>query len=63
VARLPLRIATLLLPTEDPSVDPPGVSVVLGEDPGPVALTFDDGETVRFGAREDVTARDARMRP
>jgi hypothetical protein len=63
VARLPLRIATLLLPTEDPSLDPPGVSVVLGEGPGPVALTFDDGETVRFGARDDVTTRGACRKP
>jgi hypothetical protein len=52
-ARLPLRIATLLLPIEDPSAEPPPVSMLLGEGPGAVALRLEDrGETVRFGARE-----------
>jgi hypothetical protein len=63
VARLPVRIATLLLPTGDPFVEPPGVSVVLGDGPSPVALAFDDGETVRFGGRDEVTTRDTHRRP
>ena len=57
VARLPLRIATLLLPVEDPAAEPPPVSLLLGEGPGPVALRLEDrGETVRFDEREQVLA-------
>lgn len=53
--RVPMRIATLLLPIEDPSAEPPPVSLLLGEGPGPVALCLEDrGETVRFGAREQL---------
>jgi heparinase II/III-like protein len=55
VTGLPLRIATLLLPIEDPAAPPPAVSLLLGERLEPTALSFDDGrETVRFGEREEV---------
>ncbi len=62
-ARLPLRIATLLLPIEDPSAEAPSVSMLLGEGTGPVALHLKDrGETVRFGAREAARGRAAPAR-
>jgi hypothetical protein len=54
VTRLPLRVATLLLPVEDPLAAPPGVSVDLDERRGLVGLDIDGRESLRFGDREEV---------
>jgi heparinase II/III-like protein len=60
VARLPIRIATLLLPIEDAGSEPPSMSMLVGEGPVPAGLSFHgDGETVRFGAHEDVVSSHA----
>ena len=49
VTRLPLRIATLLLPTEKPLGPPPPVSPLVGEGSELLGLVFGDGqESVRF---------------
>ncbi|HEV8441372.1 MAG TPA: alginate lyase family protein [Methylomirabilota bacterium] len=57
VTRLPLRIATLLYPIQDPLATPPSVSLLEGEDAGAVGLSFDDGgEIVLFGGREQIVA-------
>ncbi len=56
VTRLPLRIVTLLLPTENPSARPPVVSPLAGEGPGPVGVVFEGGrESVRFDESGGVT--------
>lgn len=53
VTRLPLRIATLLVPTENPFASPPAVSPLVAEGPGPVGLVFGDGqESLRFDDRD-----------
>ena len=58
VARLPLRIATLLLPTQDLLAAPPAVSPLFVDGAGPLALSMDRGrEVVHFGACEKVIAR------
>jgi hypothetical protein len=55
-ARLPLRVATLLLPAADPSAPPPVVSPLSGDGPGPAGLVFGDTlETVRFDGPDGVT--------
>jgi hypothetical protein len=49
VARFPLRIVTLLLPTENPSDSPPLVTPIDADGPTPVGLVFEKTqETVRF---------------
>jgi len=49
VARLPLRIVTLVLPGERPFDPPPAVSPIEGEGDGVAGIRFEtSGETVRF---------------
>jgi hypothetical protein len=56
VTRFPLRIVTLLLPTENPSASPPAVSPLAGEGAWPAGIGFADGrESVRFEGPEGVT--------
>ncbi len=56
VARLPLRIVTLLLPTQDLSASPPAIFPLAGEGPGPSGLVFGDGqESVRLDGPDGVT--------
>ena len=58
VTRLPLRIVTLLVPVEDPSVSFPVVSAQVEDGPGAVGLVFGDGrEWIRFEGPEGVTVR------
>ena len=50
VTCLPLRVMTILLPTENPLVSPPAVSPLGDRDPGSVGVVFgDDEELVRVG--------------
>ena len=56
VTRLPLRVVTLVLPTEKPVDSPPLVSPLAGEGPAPLGLIFGDGhETVHFDEPNGVT--------
>jgi hypothetical protein len=58
-ARLPLRLLTLLVPQEDPDVEPPSVTVLTGAggDPQGVVLAgcdtvlFEEGAVVLNGVR------------
>lgn len=53
VAKLPLRILTLLLPIECPLASPPAISALAADGPGPVGLVFESSqERVRFDTRE-----------
>jgi hypothetical protein len=53
VARLPLRIVTLLLPVEEPLASPPAVSPLTEEGRGLVGLVFgEENEQVRFEERD-----------
>jgi hypothetical protein len=54
VTRLPLRIATLLLPVEEVLATPPTVSAHLVDGLGLVGLDIDGRETIRLGDREEV---------
>jgi len=55
VTKLPLRIVTLLLPTESPLASPPAVSPLVGESRGLVGIVFEDSqESVCFSDREFV---------
>jgi hypothetical protein len=54
VTRLPLRIVTLLLPTENPFAHPPTVSPLIGEDTEPVGLIFGDGRKVIICGERDI---------
>ncbi|PWU25421.1 MAG: hypothetical protein C5B48_01375, partial [Candidatus Rokuibacteriota bacterium] len=54
VTRLPLRIATLLLPVDDALAPPPTVSTRLGEGAGLIGLDLDGREAMYFGDREEV---------
>jgi hypothetical protein len=61
VATFPLRIVTLLLPTENLFASPPTVTPLAGAD-GPVGLIFDGGrETVRFDDRKAVITRSSAL--
>jgi heparinase II/III-like protein len=58
VTRLPVRIATLLWPMEDPSGPLPTVTALAGNAPGPVGLSLGaTGEIVRFEEPEFVVER------
>jgi hypothetical protein len=57
VTRLPLRVATLLLPTEAALAEPPEVSMLVDDDAAPIGLQFGDGETIRFGEGEELIVR------
>ena len=53
VTRLPLRIVTLLLPSEDPTGPLPDASVLVGEGSAPVVVAFKNGtETLRIDEQE-----------
>jgi heparinase II/III-like protein len=55
VTRLPLRILTVMLPTENPLASPPPVSAVLGTGHGPAGLILGhEGELVVIGERNAV---------
>jgi hypothetical protein len=58
VTCLPVRIATLLWPIEEPSVPPPAVTLLTGTGPGPAGLSIDvTGEIIRFDEPEFVVER------
>lgn len=52
VGRLPLRIVTLLLPTEEASSAPPGVSLLVDDGFDPAGLIFAGRESVVFRGEE-----------
>lgn len=52
VTRLPLRVVTLLVPTEDASAAPPEVSMLVGDDLAPTGLVFAGKESVVFTEEE-----------
>jgi hypothetical protein len=56
-ARLPLRLVTLLLPTEDATAPPPDVSAVAGTAGQPEGITFPWGEGVSFAGDNVVISR------
>jgi hypothetical protein len=47
-AVLPVRLATILIPVENPMAGPPSVATVIDEHEWPVGLAFGDGERVLF---------------
>ncbi|PYQ55309.1 MAG: hypothetical protein DMF78_02495 [Acidobacteria bacterium] len=53
-ARLPLRLITLLLPSDDPFASPPDVFPIMGKQDGLVGLAFAGGESVRLDAAGDL---------
>ncbi|HEX2710697.1 MAG TPA: alginate lyase family protein [Candidatus Acidoferrales bacterium] len=56
VAQLPLRIVTLLLPTQDPHIPTPPVATIGSDRTGPAGLIFENtGEAVYFDERGPVT--------
>jgi len=58
VTRLPLRIVTLILPTEHPLASPPAVSPRLGEGSEPISLVFgNEEEMVVIGERDAAVER------
>jgi hypothetical protein len=58
VTPLPLRIVTLLLPTEDPLATPPAVSPLLEDGAGPIGLSFAEWqESIHFDGPDGVTIR------
>jgi Heparinase II/III-like protein/Heparinase II/III N-terminus len=60
VARLPLRVATLLVPVADGDVGPPAVSPMFGENGNLTGLCFvDDGKEIRFDGDDGIVIRAA----
>ena len=58
VTRLPLRIVTLILPTQDALASPPAVSALLGTGAGPVGIEFGpDDELVVIGEQDIIVDR------
>ena len=50
----PLRLITLLLPSDDPFASPPDVFPIMGKQDGLVGLAFAGGESVRLDAAGDL---------
>jgi hypothetical protein len=54
IARLPARIATVLIPVEDVSLPPPRVSPLMSEGPRLAGLVLGDGEEFVMVNEQDI---------
>src|SRR5439155_20568302 len=60
--RLPVRIVTLLVPTEDPLASPPAVSALAGEDRGPAGVVFGDDDALVVVGEHDIIVEPGKPR-